>query len=183
MLALINTDWVILAIALGIPAFVLTVVVVGMRVKRMVGLVAAVCLMAAVGLGFGVAVAFRPPPSVRGGGSAAGGSGGGTPSPTCSPSGTTLTESAKGALYGLSCLAAPAGTTFTIAFDNEDSGNSHSIHIYTADPAKGGTSVFQGEIFAGPATKTYDVQALKAGTYYFHCDVHPTTMIGTLVVG
>jgi plastocyanin len=39
--------------------------------------------------------------------------------------------------------------------------------------------VFKGEIFAGVATKNYDVPALKAGTYTFVCDVHPA-MTGTL---
>ena len=34
----------------------------------------------------------------------------------------------------------------------------------------------------GPATTTYSVPALKSGTYYFQCDVHPTTMNGTFVV-
>ncbi len=28
----------------------------------------------------------------------------------------------------------------------------------------------------------YDVKSLSAGSYYFHCEFHPTTMIGTLAV-
>ena len=39
------------------------------------------------------------------------------------------------------------------------------------------------QIITGPAVATYDVKALPAGTYFFHCDVHPTQMFGTLVVG
>jgi hypothetical protein len=184
MLALINTDWVILAIALGIPAFVLAVVVVGMRVKRMIGLVAVVCLVAAVGLGFGVAAAFRPPPSVSGGASAGSGSGGGAPSSTCTPDGSALAETAKGVAYLKTCLAAPSNTAFTIAFDNQDGFAAHSIHIFTADPSQGpARSLFQGQIFPGPSTMTYHVNALSAGTYFFHCDVHPSTMTGTLIVG
>jgi plastocyanin len=34
----------------------------------------------------------------------------------------------------------------------------------------------------GPATASYHVPALKPGTYYFHCDVHPTTMHGNIDV-
>ena len=40
----------------------------------------------------------------------------------------------------------------------------------------------QGQIVIGPTTVTYHVVALVAGTYYFHCDVHPTAMQGTFVV-
>ncbi len=191
MLGLIDTNWVVLAMAMGIPAFVLVAVVVGMKAKRMLGLIALILVVVGAGIGVGVAYAFRPPPSVRGGGSsstAAGGNGSVGSSPSapsgrsnCSPNGTSLHEAAQNVAYTAPCLAAPANSAFTIAFDNKD-GVAHSIHIYTADPGKGGTSVFQGDIFSGPATKTYSVQALKPGTYYFHCDVHPTTMIGTLIV-
>jgi plastocyanin len=33
----------------------------------------------------------------------------------------------------------------------------------------------------GPAKVTYDIPALDPGTYYFHCDVHPT-MSGNVTV-
>jgi plastocyanin len=41
--------------------------------------------------------------------------------------------------------------------------------------------VFKGAIFPGPAQQTYDVPALKAGSYGFVCTVHPN-MTGTLTV-
>jgi plastocyanin len=28
-------------------------------------------------------------------------------------------------------------------------------------------------VFPGPRTETYQLPALKAGDYYFHCDAHP----------
>ena len=42
--------------------------------------------------------------------------------------------------------------------------------------------MFTGSLETGPTTATYKIKALAAGTYYFHCDVHPTTMHGTLTV-
>ena len=44
-----------------------------------------------------------------------------------------------------------------------------------------GPEVFRGEVFPGPAKKTYDVPPLQAGSYGFICSVHPT-MAGTLTV-
>ena len=44
-----------------------------------------------------------------------------------------------------------------------------------------GAEIFKGEIFPGPAQKTYDVPPLKAGAYAFVCSVHPN-MNGTLTV-
>jgi plastocyanin len=75
------------------------------------------------------------------------------------------------------CLAAPAGTAFTIRFDNEDS-NTHNLDIMN-----GGASLFTGDIVVGPKVVSYHVGALPAGVYTFRCDVHPTQMHGTFVVG
>jgi len=103
----------------------------------------------------------------------------------CHPSGPPLTEVAKNTAYLSSCLQAPAGQAFTISFENQDAGIAHSIHVFSADPTTdpNAPSVFAGQIVTGPAAVGYHVQALQAGTYFFHCDVHPTTMTGTLVVG
>jgi plastocyanin len=74
-------------------------------------------------------------------------------------------------------ISAAAGKPFTIAFDNEDAGTPHNIDIHD----QSGASVFKGAIFPGPATQIYNVPALKAGSYPFQCDVHPT-MTGTLTI-
>jgi nitrite reductase (NO-forming) len=102
------------------------------------------------------------------------------PSADCSPKGTHLALVAKNSAFDASCLAAPAGKAFTIAFDNQDPGVPHNIAIYT--DASAATALFTGDLVTGPKKVTYDVPALDAGTYYFRCDVHPTTMNGTFVV-
>jgi len=56
----------------------------------------------------------------------------------------------------------------------------HNIAIYTDDSAA--ESLFVGELVTGPKQVTYEVGALDPGTYFFRCDVHPTTMTGTFVV-
>lgn len=96
----------------------------------------------------------------------------------CSPAGTALTVVAKDTAFDRKCLAAPAGTAFTIAFDNQES-LPHNVAILTE---KDGDKLFTGEIFTGPKNTTYQVGALEPGTYHFHCDVHPTQMEGTFVV-
>ncbi len=102
---------------------------------------------------------------------------------SCAPSGTTVKVVAKNTMFDVSCLAAPAGKAFTIGFDNEDP-LPHNVAIYSADPMvdTNAKTLFQGAIFTGPKVTTYSVPALAAGTYHFHCDVHPTQMYGTFVV-
>jgi plastocyanin len=87
---------------------------------------------------------------------------------TCEPTGTTLQISAEDTSFDTNCLAVPAGGAFEIVFDNRDT-DEHDVAIYPDE----GEPLFQGEIFAGVQTKTYDVPAIEAGTYRFQCDVHP----------
>jgi plastocyanin len=113
---------------------------------------------------------------------------GGIPSPSataqatsCTPSGTQLSIEVSGLAFDAGCLAAPADTAFTIAFDNQDASVPHNLAIY---PEGDGTkAIFTGTLVTGVATQTYNVDALPAGTYRFQCDVHPTTMNGTFIVG
>jgi plastocyanin len=74
---------------------------------------------------------------------------------------------------------APADKAFTINFENKDAGIPHNISI--RDGGATGPVLWKGEIFPGVASRVYEVTPLKAGTYTFICDVHPT-MTGTLVV-
>jgi len=98
---------------------------------------------------------------------------------TCSPSGTALKIEAQNLHFNTKCLAAPAGTPFTIAMNNQDNGVPHNVAIYQS-PGRS-KALFKGQTIPGVATVTYDVPALPAGTYFFQCDVHPQ-MNGAFVV-
>ena len=108
-------------------------------------------------------------------GAAAGPSG----APPGGPAGPTLAVTALNIAFDPTALQAPADTPFKIDFDNKDPGTPHNVAIHEGSPT--GPEVWKGEIFAGPAKKTYDVPPLKAGTYGFVCSVHPN-MTGTLTV-
>jgi len=112
------------------------------------------------------------------------------PSPTPAPSssaqpgasqqpgqGASLQLTASGIAYDTDSLEVPANTPFQIVFTNNDAGIPHNVAIHKDSPT--GELVWQGDIFNGVETRTYDVPALPAGTYGFVCAVHPN-MTGTL---
>jgi plastocyanin len=96
----------------------------------------------------------------------------------CSPSGTTLTITASGTKFDKDCLAAPASQAFKINFDNKDQ-LTHNIQILESHSAS--EALFDAGIIT-TGLKTLDVPALKAGTFAFHCKIHPAAMSGTFVV-
>jgi cytochrome c oxidase subunit 2 len=103
----------------------------------------------------------------------------GEPAPSGQAAGPTLQVSALNIAYEQASLEAPAGTPFSIEFDNKDAGVPHNVSIHK-DSASG-QEVFKGDIFNGPDRRTYNVPALDAGAYAFVCSVHPN-MTGTLTV-
>lgn len=97
------------------------------------------------------------------------------------PAGDTVTVVATSALrWDTPDLTAPADTPFTLEFDNRDPAAPHNVVIKNPD----NTNVSTGDtsFFTGPEVRTYQVPALAAGEYQFLCEVHPTTMVGTLTV-
>jgi plastocyanin len=76
-------------------------------------------------------------------------------------------------------VSAPAGL-ITIIFDNRDAGVVHNIHVYRGDD-NDGEDMGQTELEAGRIEQRLDL-TLTPDSYYYVCDVHPTTMEGTLTV-
>jgi plastocyanin len=102
----------------------------------------------------------------------------GNPTSHCEPSGTTLTIAAQGTKFDKDCLAAPTGRPFTINFDNKDQ-TVHNLMILESHSAN--EALFDaGTIPTG--IRTLNVPALQAGTFAFHCKIHPGQMSGTFVV-
>jgi cytochrome c oxidase subunit 2 len=101
-----------------------------------------------------------------------------TPVPSGAANGPKLDLVAQNVKFDKTDLSAPANTPFTIHFDNRDPGTAHDVDILDA----GGTKVFDGKDFPGPAAQDYGVGALPAGTYKFECSIHPALMFGTLTV-
>jgi plastocyanin len=77
------------------------------------------------------------------------------------------------------CMTAPAGKPWTLTFDNKEPVQ-HNVAIFQGSNAQG-PNVFRGQLVTGPQVVKEQVPALKAGTYFFHCDVHPAAMQGKLV--
>lgn len=96
------------------------------------------------------------------------------------PQGPAVTVAlvAKDLQFDPTKLSVPAGKPFAIAFDNQDAAIQHDVQIFD-NPDRTGTPLFDGALVTGVGKMTYQVGALDAGTYYFHCVVHPT-MIGTI---
>jgi plastocyanin len=121
-----------------------------------------------------------------------GGNGGGGPTPTGPPPSETASPSgggggppakasitAAGLVFDTTNLSFPADVPVALTFDNQDPGTPHNVAIYKDEAYT--QPVFPGEIIDGPASVTYDVPPLAAGTYYFRCDVH-VAMAGTVSV-
>jgi plastocyanin len=102
------------------------------------------------------------------------------PGHRCPTRATAAQLTAKNLAFHPTCLAAVAGKPFTLTFDNRDR-VPHNLAIFRGSNAEG-TNVFRRPPFRGPRVVEEQVPALKAGDYFFHCDVHPQAMQGKLVV-
>ena len=88
---------------------------------------------------------------------------------------------AKNIAFNSSTITVPASANVTVNFDNQDANVPHNFAVYDSEAAK--VTIFQGKIITGPSKITYNFVAPdKPGTYFFRCDVHPTTMKGQFVV-
>jgi len=89
--------------------------------------------------------------------------------------------SAEGLAFAPTTLTVPAGAPFSLRFSNQDANIAHNVAIFAGADATA-PNVFRGDVITGPAEIEYHVDPLPAGTYFFHCDVHPDTMTGTITV-
>jgi plastocyanin len=106
-----------------------------------------------------------------------------TPGTTPGPStgGNTITVTAAGMAFDTSTITVSAGAHVTITFINNDSGVRHNVAFYTSAAAT--TVINIGGMTTGVSTLTYTFDApTTPGTYFFRCDVHPTTMTGEFIV-
>ena len=82
---------------------------------------------------------------------------------------------ANGMKFDKTTLEVKADAAFKLEFDNKEA-QPHNVEILTA---KGGEKLFTKPFITGPKKVTWDVPALKAGNYWFQCQVHPN-MNGTV---
>ena len=101
--------------------------------------------------------------------------------PGTTTEGTTFTVTAMGMAFDTTTITVPAGAHLTITFRNNDEGVSHNIAFYTSSAAT--TVIYKGARITGVSSITYTFDApATPGTYFFRCDVHPTTMTGQFIV-
>lgn len=97
---------------------------------------------------------------------------------TCSATGDRVSIASDGMEYDKSCLAVAAGKDFTINFDNKERMPHNVVLLQDEDSSD---AIYSGSIITGPKKVDYQVKAMAAGTYRFHCSVHPQ-MKGTFLV-
>ena len=100
-----------------------------------------------------------------------------TTTPAAGGGETDITLIGQNIAFDLTELNVPAGEQITITFENRDGGIRHNLLI------NGPSGRIATDIEAGPVTQTLTFTIDEAGTYRFLCEVHPSVMVGELVVG
>ena len=72
------------------------------------------------------------------------------------------------------------GKPASVTFENQDAGVAHNWDLFQDSGYT--KSIAATQLVPGPSKETAKLPSLKPGTYYFHCDAHPTTMTGQLFV-
>ena len=80
---------------------------------------------------------------------------------------------AKDIAYDKDCLSGPVNRPFEIEFDNQEP-IPHNVAFFEGNDASAPRILPESEtpVFPGPQKTTYQLPALKAGSYFFHCDAH-----------
>ncbi len=123
-----------------------------------------------------------PSPGASAGASAAASaspSGAASAAPSASTEENVVEVEAENIKWTETSYGAPAGEPFKIELNNRDQSIPHNVSIRDET----NTELFKSSPdLTGPATQTYDVPAIEAGTYKLICTVHPTVMIADLTV-
>ncbi len=94
----------------------------------------------------------------------------------------TINLSVRNVAFDKSRITVPPGAMVTIVFTNNDSGIPHNFALYETQAAS--KSIYVGEIITGVRMIEYTFMApTDPGTYFFRCNVHPTSMKGDFIVG
>jgi plastocyanin len=107
---------------------------------------------------------------------AACGAEGETTTPDAGGGETDITLLAQNVAFDLTKLNVQAGEQITITFENRDAGIRHNLLI------NGPSGRIATDVEAGPVTQTLTFTIDEAGSYRFLCEVHPSVMVGELVV-
>ena len=102
-----------------------------------------------------------------------------SPTPTTTPTSVTIDLVAQNMAFNKSTITVPAGTSVTMNFNNKDS-VPHNFALYTNSSAA--TMIFRGQTIINDTIVYTFTAPSTPGTYFFRCDVHPTSMTGTFVV-
>ena len=89
-----------------------------------------------------------------------------------------VTISASNVQFDVSELTFPADEATTLTFNNEDSVE-HNVSIYETEDAE--AEIFTGQNVGAGASTDYEIPATPKGEYFFRCDLHPSSMVGTAI--
>jgi plastocyanin len=93
-----------------------------------------------------------------------------------------VTLEATGLKFAETRLTLRAGATVRMTFENRDRGIEHNFVLFPG-PTPSGQPLFRGDLVNGPGRTVYTFNApTRPGTYFFHCEIHPTQMTGTVTV-
>ena len=101
--------------------------------------------------------------------------------PAPKPFAATISAPSGAAQTGFSqtSLAFPAAKAVLLEFHNDDPQIQHNVVIFDGKDANAPT-IFRGAPVTGPGTVPYQLKPFATGSYFFHCEFHPTTMTGTI---
>jgi plastocyanin len=96
---------------------------------------------------------------------------------------TAVTLVAKNIAFNQTQLLFKANEKITVTLDNQDAAIPHDFGLYANKERTQDKEIFDPgtKQVTGPGTIDYTIPALKAGTYYFQCNIHPS-MNGTAEV-